>query len=167
MARTFAAEVDAALAGAAVAGTGPRPGFFAWVDGAPAEGYRAPRTGALAVHDARGRAPGAPVVILTGRYGARVIEPLVPALADRAGVAVRALAVDNRFFGGNVGVTGLLTGADVGRALADVTPAERVLLPDVVLSGDRFLDGTTVADLPRPVEVVGTDGASLVRAVTG
>jgi len=40
-----------------------------------------------------------------------------------------------------------------------------VLLPDVVLSQDRFLDGARVADLPRPVEVVRTDGASLVAAL--
>ena len=38
--------------------------------------------------------------------------------------------------------------------------------PDVVLSNGRFLDGTTPEELPRPVEVVGTDGASLVAAVT-
>jgi hypothetical protein len=41
-----------------------------------------------------------------------------------------------------------------------------VLLPDVVLSNDRFLDGTGIDDLPRAVEVVGTDGASLVEALT-
>src|SRR6478736_2931896 len=35
MARTFEAEVRAALAGAEVEATGPRSGFFAWVDGAP------------------------------------------------------------------------------------------------------------------------------------
>jgi putative radical SAM enzyme (TIGR03279 family) len=166
MARTFATEVADALAGAAVEGTGVRSGFFAWVDGAPADGYRAPRTSVpLAVRDAR-RPSSAPVVILTGRYGASVLEPLVPELAARAGVPVRALPVDNEFFGGNVGVTGLLTGADVGRALAGVAAGDRVLLPDVVLSGDRFLDGATLADLPRAVEVVPTDGASLVHAVT-
>ena len=44
MARTFEAEVQAALAGDDVAPTGVRSGFFAAVDGAPAEGYRAPRT---------------------------------------------------------------------------------------------------------------------------
>src|SRR5262249_4863139 len=43
MARTFEAEVRAALAGEDVDATGPRSGFFAWVDGAPAAGYRAPR----------------------------------------------------------------------------------------------------------------------------
>jgi hypothetical protein len=34
-----------------------------------------------------------------------------------------------------------------------------------VLSQGRFLDGTTVADLPRPVEVVPTNGAALVAAL--
>jgi hypothetical protein len=34
-----------------------------------------------------------------------------------------------------------------------------------VLSDDRFLDGGRVADLPRAVEVVGTSGADLVRAL--
>ncbi len=41
----------------------------------------------------------------------------------------------------------------------------RYLLPDVVLSSGRFLDGLTPADLPRDVEVVATDGASLVDAL--
>src|SRR5205085_2453423 len=42
MARTFESEVRAALAGVEVEPTGVRSGFFAWVDGAPADGYRAP-----------------------------------------------------------------------------------------------------------------------------
>ena len=78
------------------------------------------------------------------------------------------LVVDNQFFGGNIAVTGLLTGADVARALDAARHVGRraYLLPDVVLSNGRFLDGTTPEELPRPVEVVATDGASLVAAVT-
>jgi putative radical SAM enzyme (TIGR03279 family) len=164
MARTFAAEVDAALAGHAVEGVGPRAGFFASVDGAPAAGYRAPRTRGtrLAVRDAR---DDAPIVLLTGEYGARVLAPHVEALGALAGVEVRLHPVANRFFGGNIAVTGLMTGEDIGAALAGVPDDARVLLPDVVLSQDRFLDGSRVADLPRPVEVVATDGASLVAAL--
>jgi NifB/MoaA-like Fe-S oxidoreductase len=96
-----------------------------------------------------------------------VLAPLAARLGERAGVAVDVRAVANRFFGGNIGVTGLLTSADVDDALASVPREHRVLLPDVVLSRDRFLDGGTIADLSRPVEVVETDGASLVAAVTG
>ena len=50
MARTFEAEVRAALAGEAVTGTGARSGFFAWVDGAPADGYRAPALERITAH---------------------------------------------------------------------------------------------------------------------
>jgi putative radical SAM enzyme (TIGR03279 family) len=164
MARTFATEVEASLAGHDVVGTGPRSGFFASVDGAPAAGYRAPRRrrASLAVRDAR---VGAPVVVVTGEYGARVLAPHVDTLAAAAGTDVRLVPVRNRFFGGNIAVTGLLTGADVAHAIESMPGDARVLLPDVVLSQDRFLDGAVIADLPRPVEVVGTDGVSLVRAL--
>ena len=43
----------------------------------------------------------------------------------------------------------------------------RYLLPDACLSEGRFLDDLTLADLPRPVEVVPTDGLSLRRALDG
>jgi hypothetical protein len=164
MAATFSAEVRAALAGERVEGTGPRSGFFAWVDGAPAEGYRAPRvTGAFAVRD--GRRAGAPVALLTGAYGRAVLDPLLSELSAHAGAPVRCLEVENRWFGGNIGVTGLMTGPDIARTLADVQPGERVLLPDVALSEDRFLDGSTVEDLPHPVEIVATTGVALVEAL--
>jgi hypothetical protein len=78
---------------------------------------------------------------------------------------VRLIPVANAFFGGNIGVTGLLTSADVATVLAAEPEGDRYLLPDVVLSRGRFLDGGTVAALPRPVEIVATDGTALVRAV--
>ena len=162
MATQFALEVQAELTGADVTAHGTRTGFFAWVDGAPAEGYRAPRVALRAV-DASTR--GAPITILTGEYGARVLAPVADDLAATADAPLRVLPVENRFFGGNIAVTGLLTGPDVARVLDAAPAGERFLLPDVVLSNGRFLDGTTPADLPRPVEVVATDGASLVRAV--
>ena len=170
MATTFATEIDATVAGDAVAGIGARAGFFAWVDGAPATGYRAPRTPGLDLVDARSRGgvdpeTDAPIVILTGEYGARVLAPMKDSFTELAGVDVTVMPVANEFFGGNIAVTGLLTGADLTRALGSVPADARVLIPDVVLSEDRFLDGLTLADLPRAVEVVGTDGVSLVRAL--
>jgi hypothetical protein len=210
MARTFELE----LLGATDTPVGPRSGFFAAVDGAPAEGYRAPRLegrprghgdddgppdhdrhghgccgpdpsgtgtpdGEVAVRPSevggggvpasagggsvpvalRARA-GAPIAILSGTLGARVLEPLV----SRLGLDdVRVVPVENRFFGGTTGVTGLLVGSDLARVLADEPPGHRYLLPDVCLSGGTFLDDTTPHDLPRPVEVVPTDGVALRR----
>ena len=157
MARLFAME----LAGEVETGTGPRSGFFAAVDGAPAEGYRATRVEVLG---ARRTAPQSPVrrevAVLTGEYGARVLEPL---LRGRDGV--RVVPVENRFFGGTTAVTGLLVGEDIARVLAAEPQGDRYLLPDVCLSQGRFLDGLTVDDLPRPVEIVATDGVSLRNAL--
>jgi NifB/MoaA-like Fe-S oxidoreductase len=161
MARAF----EAAYHGDLSAAHGVQPGFFSWVDGAPAAGYRAPRTGTRLSPPQSGAVAGerAPVAILTGEYGAAVLEPLL-----RDGPpGVRLVPVRNDFFGGNIAVTGLITGTDVARVLRDQPPEERYLLPDVCLSEGRFLDGTTVADLPRPVEVIPSDGYSLRLAIEG
>ena len=166
MARTFERE----LLGLVAEPTGVQNGFFAWVDGAPADGYRAPRkppadTGFVCAnsHDrCDSDHTSAPVALLTGEYGARVLTPL---LAGIGRPDVRVLPVVNEFFGGNTAVTGLMVGADIGRVLAVEPAGGRYLLPDVCLSEGRFLDGTTPADLPRPVEVVATDGIALREAL--
>ena len=155
MARAFEAE----LLGLTDETIGVQSGFFHWVDGAPAEGYRAPRAPGSVTLLPR---TDAPIGIITGEYGARVLEPLVASL-DRADV--RVLPVRNEFFGGNIAVTGLLVGEDIAGALHDEPEGHRYLLPDVCLSGGVFLDGTSPADLPRPVEIVPTDGAALRRAL--
>jgi NifB/MoaA-like Fe-S oxidoreductase len=107
------------------------------------------------------------VTIVTGQYGQQVLEPLLPLLRSATRAPLRLLPVRNQFFGGNIAVTGLLTGRDVSEALASAPVRDRYLLPDVVLSRDHFLDGTAVTDLPRRVEIVPTDGAALVAALRG
>ncbi len=167
MARAF----EAAFGGDEDAALGARPGFFASVDGAPPSGYRAPRApltprGLLTQlattvdhdHD------HAPIAILTGEYGARVLAPLVGSLPD---IDIRLVPVINHFFGGNIAVAGLLTGTDLIEVLRVQPEGHRYLLPDSCLSEGRFLDDLTLADLPRPVEVVPTDGLSLRRALEG
>jgi NifB/MoaA-like Fe-S oxidoreductase len=78
---------------------------------------------------------------------------------------IRVLSVENLFFGGNTGVAGLLTGADLIRVLSNEPEGHRYLLPDVCLSQGRFLDGLTPDDLPRQVEILPTDGIALRRAL--
>ena len=159
MARAF----ESAFGGDEHAALGVRPGFFAAVDGAPAAGYRAPRAGtAEAPTTPAADGTRAPVAILTGEYGARVLAPLVESLGRED---IRLVPVVNHFFGGNIGVSGLLTGTDLTAVLAGQPEGHRYLLPDSCLSEGRFLDDLTVTDLPRPVEVVPTDGLSLRRAL--
>ena len=149
-------------------------GFFAWVDGAPAEGYRAPRnppaTPACAATSTPERRwacssprdatlPSASSPVSSARGSS---SPLVRTLGRDD---IRVIPVRNEFFGGNTSVTGLMVGEDIARVLAAEPAGHRYLLPDVCLSEGRFLDGTTVDALPRPVEVVPTDGIALRRAL--
>ena len=161
MARTFELEFH----GRAAVATGPTAGFFAAVDMPPNPaaytGLRARQSGPLL--SLRPRA-SAPVGVLTGELGAAVLAPLLATLQRDD---VRLVPVRNEFFGGNTGVTGLMVGADVSRVLAGEPLGHRYLLPDVCLSEGRFLDGVTVDELPRPVEVVPTDGIALRRALEG
>jgi hypothetical protein len=101
--------------------------------------------------------------VLTAPYGAQVLAPLLARL-DRPDV--RLVSVENRYFGGNIAVSGLMVGEDLARTLRDEPPGHRYLLPDVCLSQGRFLDGTSPDDLPHPVEIVPTDGAGLRTALS-
>ena len=166
MARSFEAE----FTGEVDTGIGTAAGFFSWVDAAPAEGYRAPRacgtdsdgesTGGAAVTLRPRRT--APVGVLTGSMGAQVLAPLIESI-DRDDV--RIIPVDNEFFGGNVGVAGLMVGEDLVRVLSAEPEGHRYLLPDVCLNRGVFLDGMSPGDLPRPVEIIPTDGIALRDAL--
>ncbi len=173
MARTFEAEFH----GETQEATGVRSGFFAAVDlpANPAAYTGLRQRDHHADHHAdqqpepvpvtlgARRTKRVPTAVLSGEFGARVITPLIDELGRDD---VRVVPVANEFFGGNTGVTGLMTGADLTRVLADQPAGHRYLVPDVCLSDDgRFLDGVTVDELPRPVEIVATDGIALRQAL--
>ena len=162
MARTFEREFE----GDAREATGVRSGFFAAVD-LPANpaAYTSLRSPSAEVVQPVSLSPrrNAAIGVLTGPFGAQVITPLIERLGRHD---VRVVPVENRFFGGNTGVTGLMTGEDLIRVLREQPAGDRYLLPDVCLSDDaRFLDGLSVDDLPRPVEIVSTDGIALRNAL--
>jgi hypothetical protein len=162
MARTFEREFN----GEADTATGVQRGFFASVDQPPANpaaytGLRSRQSGPMLSITPR---RSAPVGVLTGEFGAQVIAPLVASLGR---TDVRVLPVRNEFFGGNIAVTGLMVGADLARVLASEPHGHRYLLPDVCISDGIFLDGMSVDELPRPVEIVATDGMSLRAALEG
>ncbi len=130
-------------------------GFFQSVDGAPAWGYRAAR-------GSSGGGGGESVTIVTGEYAAPILRDLL----DTVGYShVEVLPVANQYFGGNIKVAGLLTGADLTRALGEMAPDTTVLVPDVCVNEGRFLDGLTLEDLPRRVRTVPTTGLDLRRVL--
>ena len=162
MARTFEMEFN----GRTSKPTGPQAGFFAAADAPPNPaaytGLRSRACGTDAAPLRLSARRGAPIGVLTGEFGARVITPLIH---DLQRSDIRIIPVANEFFGGNTAVTGLMVGHDLQRVLAQEPVGHRYLLPDVCLSEGRFLDGTTVDELPRSVEVVATDGISLRKVL--
>ena len=172
MARTFEAEVRAALAGRRRRTAPARAaGFFACGRRRARRGL--PRAARDPTVDAQPRcaprdAPNAGSRIVTGEYRRARCSSRSLDARELPGPTCGCCRSTNRFFGGNIGVTGLLTGADVAARARRASPtATAYLLPDVVLSRGRFLDGTTVADLPRPVEVVADRRRVARRARSG
>lgn len=108
------------------------------------------------------------IALLTGELGARVLEPIVRALPVPT-THVEIWPVRNRFFGGNIGVTGLLTGQDISESLLAMDPTLEPVLPDVVFANGKTLDDWPVSALTatvgRNVRIVPTDAAGLRMAV--
>jgi NifB/MoaA-like Fe-S oxidoreductase len=111
------------------------------------------------------------LTIVSGALYAPRLAALVARLPFE-GLAARVVAVPNRFFGGTISVTGLLTGEDIQRELsARAALGDAVLVPAVCLrDGDGvFLDDVTPADLARDlgvrVSVVEPTPRALVQAL--
>jgi putative radical SAM enzyme (TIGR03279 family) len=111
------------------------------------------------------------VTVVSGELYAPRLSSLLTRLPF-TGLSARVAAVPNRFFGGTIGVAGLLTGEDIQRALAGRSDlGDAVLIPAVALRDGEgvFLDDVTPADLTRdlgvPVRVVEPQARALVRAL--
>lgn len=104
-----------------------------------------------------------PAVIPVGESAYKVLQPLLDAFNAQYKTEHRFLSVKNKFFGGHVNVTGLLTGSDI---LPEVKNRQRVILPAVVLNQDNlFLDDMALAqfkkDLNGKVEIAANAGELL------
>ncbi len=95
-------------------------------------------------------------------------------LAEKEGVQIEVVPVENRFFGSSVTVTGLLTGRDIIAALHDRGDGHtRLLVPDVVLKDGEhlLLDDVSLDDIREAlgIDIVVFDGSpgALVSAACG
>ncbi|MDI9470008.1 MAG: DUF512 domain-containing protein [Bacillota bacterium] len=89
------------------------------------------------------------------------------------GLKLQTLAVENRFFGPQITVTGLVTGGDLLAAVAEseIPPDAVLLIPDVMLRAGEslFLDDLSVADIARRsglgTRIAGSRAADLVATI--
>lgn len=104
------------------------------------------------LHDAKG-GPDAIIPIGEGAY--KVLKPLMDELNSTLGTKHKFVPVVNKFFGGRVNVTGLLTGGDI---LQCAEAGKKIILPAVVLNKDSlFLDDMSLEEFkkacPAKVEI--------------
>lgn len=89
------------------------------------------------------------------------------------GLRLQVHCIKNEFFGGNVTVTGLVTGRDLLAQLEGKLISRRLLLPRVMLRAEKdlFLDDVHVDDVAKKlnvgVRVTESDGADLLDAMLG
>lgn len=95
------------------------------------------------------------VSLVTGYSFGSELQDFAERLAVRTGVELPVLSVANSFFGSDVTVTGLLTGADLVGYLSQQDLGQGLLLPDVMLKEGEplLLDDLSVDDLIKQLGV--------------
>lgn len=108
------------------------------------------------------------VTVVTGTLAAPVLAPAVERLNRIEGLQVELAPVVNDYFGPSVTVAGLITGGDILAQCRARRRPDTLLLPDVALRGDRFLDDLTLTELAdelqTEVRVVPHRAGELVKA---
>ncbi len=107
--------------------------------------------------------------LVTGVLAAQFMRAIVGQLNEIQGLDVELLAVENRYFGSDITVSGLLTGTDIVDRLRGGT-WDHVLLPPNCVNGDGVtLDDMTIAAMSETVKLalsVGTyDIAGTVKSL--
>lgn len=104
--------------------------------------------------------------------------PLIRYLADRMEkkwkkLTVRVYPIVNRFFGGHITVSGLITATDLTEQLKEQPLGQELLIPASMLrsEGDLFLDSISLREVSErlgvPVTPIPGDGTEWVNAVLG
>lgn len=111
------------------------------------------------------------VYLLTGESALPVMTIISRRLNEINGLEVVVIPVKNSFFGGNVSVTGLLTGKDIIDCLGIDYRGENIIIPEVAFrdGNDVLLDDLSIADISRQTGAIfrTVDGSaqSLVDAI--
>lgn len=112
------------------------------------------------------------VSIVTGLAAFEHIKELAETMKEKfPHLLVQVYAIENKFFGEHITVSGLLTGKDIMSQLSDKPLGDCLLLPQNLLrSGEEtLLDDYTLSDIAAalqvPVAVTGHSGADLLESI--
>lgn len=91
--------------------------------------------------------------VVTGVSSSGFVGDFLKQLAERSGVDVVSLAVENKLFGPSITVSGLISGNDIVAAVTGCDIGSCLLVPDVMLKEGEgvFLDDVSLDELQRRV----------------
>lgn len=102
------------------------------------------------------------VYLVTGESAAPLMTSIADELNEIKGLTVKVIIIPNRYFGGGVTVTGLLTGTDIINFLQDNYKGKKVIIPEVLLQ-----EGSTVLLDDITLEEIGSRTGAVIRTTDG
>lgn len=92
---------------------------------------------------------------VVGNAVEQAFQPLVKQLNTVEGLEIDLVALNSKYWGQDITVTGLLTGQDLLAGLQEKDLGDGILLPSLMLKHDdtRFLDDLTVADISQQLAI--------------
>ena len=95
------------------------------------------------------------IYLVSGKSPEKFLRKIISELNEIENLNLDLRAIENKFFGSRVTVTGLLTGCDLLRGLKDIPPGSRVIIPEVMLKKDEdvFLDNLKLIDIAEELQL--------------
>ncbi len=95
------------------------------------------------------------ITIVTGRLFYDKLIEFAEQFSLQTGVDLQVVAIHNNFFGGDITVTGLITGQDLLQQLQNLSLGDGLLIPDIVLKdgGQLFLDDMNIEKINDSLQV--------------
>ncbi|HZK58152.1 MAG TPA: DUF512 domain-containing protein, partial [Clostridia bacterium] len=112
------------------------------------------------------------VTVVTGTAACRLIREICDDLVKEVKhLKIEVICVENRFFGGYISVSGLITGRDIYDVLKNKYLGNKVVLPQSMVKSDEkiFLDDYTVTELETklgvPVQISEVEGKKFIQTI--
>lgn len=125
-----------------------------------------------AVEDAESSDKSAEITLACGKAPEAFLRELMLLLKKKfPNINVNVIGIKNKFFGGEVDVTGLVTGVDLINALKGKNLGDKLMISTSMLrrEGDLFLDDTSVDDVKAELNIelvaVPNDGEKLLEEI--
>ncbi len=112
------------------------------------------------------------ITVVTGTAACKLIKEMCEDLTKKIGnLKVQVICIENKFFGGYVSISGLLTGQDIYNTLKDKDLGDKVIIPESMLrSGEEvFLDDYTVTMLEEKlntkIQISQVEGKKFIKRI--